>query len=402
MRLKYGPYSPSRLETALCGHSFFRTYVDPQRKPRELSSESVPQARGSVVHEVFEVMTRRRIASLAAGESALVYADGELRQLVVDAMRRHPAAYEELDSILAMVRRYIDRPLKILTTDAEVELRFAVKHAAGAFVECSYDDPDAFARGRSDVFMISDDQKIGLIYDHKTQPNIEDADTFQMGVYAWLTSKIHPYLEEIHTVLHFAQMGIYSAPHVWTREALAQIEDAFLTRVAIIEGRESWEATPNKMCQYCPYISECPAVAEVFEIDEKSGKAKVKAKTPKILGSVEKAVQIAGVITVLDEFMSAAKKALKDHTDLYGPVAIPGMIYESRAKEAIDWDKVNKAYRLLAFEVFKRHNVDPADYMAFGATASKPIWLLGNAKLVEELSALFPRTVSRRFDGYKA
>ena len=114
-----------------------------------------------------------------------------------------------------MCHRYINRPPAILTTDAETELRFAVKFELddagnvvtyedpritrhykipGKFdvegnqvweerpvirpkiVPCDYNDPDALARGRADIMMISDDTTYAMVYDGTNTTSSIDED----------------------------------------------------------------------------------------------------------------------------------------------------------------------------------------------------------------------------------
>lgn len=393
--LKYGPYSPSRLDTATCGYAFKRQYID--KDPAGKRVEGLPQARGSAVHEVFEKITEKMCRSVNSSFSA-----GEIRDWVTEAVGRHPAAYQEAPAIVEMARMYINRPPKLLEPDAEIELRMAVKFDGTDFTECGYDDPDALARGRADIFMISADTTSALVYDHKTQPNIEEADTFQLGFYAWVISKTHPYLNEISTVLHFARYAYYSEPYVWTRDDLAKIEDEILTRVSIIENRTTWEATPNKNCQYCPFIAECPALKDAIEIMP-DGNYRVSAQGVQIFGDTQRAVKVAGLVNILEELLKSAKSNLKDHVESYGPIAIPGKVFSFKASEPkVDWDRVNKNLRIPVYGIFEKYGVDPKSQMGFSQTFSKNVWLLEIDALVKELSELLPKTVETRFGGHKA
>jgi CRISPR/Cas system-associated exonuclease Cas4 (RecB family) len=400
MQLKYGPYSPSRLDTATCGHAFYRQYIDPATKGQRF--EGLAQARGSAVHEVFEQITRRM-----CDDQNTVFSEAEIRQWAAEASNRHPAAYQEAGEVVEMAKLYVRKPPPLLTKDAGIELRIAVKAEPNAegghdFVECDYDDPQALARGRADIMLISDDTTTAVVYDHKTQPNVEEADTFQMGFYAWVISKAHPYLDVIQTVLHFARYGIYSEPYVWTRDDLAKIEDELLTRIAIVESRQEWVATPNKNCQYCPYIAQCPAVAEYLEVKE-NGDYRVLNNNLKIFGDTSKAVKMAGLVNVLEDLLGNAKDSLKQHVKEFGAIAIPGKIFEFRASdEKVDWDVVNKKLRGKVYEVFEKHGVDARTFMSFGQTASKSVWLLENEELLKELSAIMPKTRDTTFRGYKA
>jgi hypothetical protein len=413
MKFKYGPYSPSRLDTGVCGFAFNKRYIE---KRQEI--ESLPAARGSAIHEVLEKVTKR----LVTGNC--VFNADEVRAWVVEAVNNHPTAYQEVDSITDMVKLYVQRPPSVLTEDAGIELRLAIKPKMVGdkiatylddkvfpgqpierilFEECDYNDPDAWARGRADILVISDDTTTAIVYDHKTQPNVEEADTFQMGFYAWVISRIYPFLNEIHTVLHFARYGKYSDPYVWTQQDLNKIEEGFLTRASIIENRAEWSPTPHNNCQYCAFILECPTMREYVQIDD-TGAARVSpAQSFRILGDQNKAVKIAGVLNVLEEAVSVAKDELREFVkEGEGRVAIPGKIYEYRASDGINWDKVNTRLREDTYAIFEKHGVDPKSFMSFNQTASKTIWLTENEALVKELANLFPRKTETRFAGYKS
>ena len=394
MKLKFGPYSPSRLDTANCPYSFYRQYIDPDRPTHQ--PESLPQARGSAVHEVFEEITNRH----KCGRADTVD-EGTLRQLVAGAVNKHPAAYREAAAIMDMSAKYVNKPPRVLVPDAEVEVRMAVKFTESGFEECDYNSPDAFARGRADIMMVSDDLTEALVYDHKTQPNIEDADTFQLGFYAWVISKTHPFLQTIKTVLHFARYGYYSEPYVWTKEDLAAIESEILTRVQIIESKETWEAVPHYKCQYCPVSKSCPVLSELMEFDD-TGNLSPSKFLSLHRGGEYQAPKFAGYINILEELLKGLKEELKSHVALNGPVAIPGKVYDFQSKEDVNWDSVNKiALKNKAYDIFSKYGIDPKVFMGFSQTFSKSIWQTENENLVKELAELFPRKVSTEFRGRK-
>jgi len=395
MKLKYGPYSPSRLDTATCGYAFYRQYVDPDRSLKR--TEGLAQARGSAVHEVLGEITAR----LCQNPNA-VFSGAEVRQWAAEAIGRHPAAYQETNAILEMAKLYIERPPKILTQDAEVEEMLAIKLEDGKFVECGYDDPDAYARGRADIKLISDDTTFALVYDHKTQPNIEEADTFQLGFYAWVISRSYPFLSEIKTVLHFARYGYYSEPYVWTREDIDRIEDEVMTRIAVIENRTSWEPTPHKNCQYCPFLSECPAMESFVEVGPGGGLV-IKPGSTRILGDPNKATEVAGAINILEELTKRLKEELKSFAEKYEvKVAIPGKVY-GFVKDAskIDWDEANKSQRAKIYAIFEKHKVDPKPFMAFNSECSGKIWRAENEALVKDLAAVLKRKETTSFRSVK-
>ena len=415
MKFKFGPYSPSRLETATCGYQFFNTYIEPDKAAR---AEGLAQARGSAVHEVFE-----KITLTLKDTPEKVITDAMLREWITASVVRHPSSFEELQEVLDMAQRYIRTPYVMLTPNSGVELRLAIKFKRDAegnavtykdiiwgkeverydFEECDYDDPEAAARGRADVLTISDDTTTAFILDHKTQPNIEDSDTFQLGFYAWVISKTYPFLTNIQTVLHFARYGNYADPFEWSKEELYRIENEFLIKASVAENRVEYEATPYKHCQYCPFINKCPALSELIVVDQESGEHKMKNNNSAILDDTNKAVKVAGIMNVVDEWSTKMNKNLRQFVTAYGPIAIPGIVFEHRGEEKIDFDKINKSETLRnqIYAVFEKYKVEPKHFMGFSETHSKSIWLLGNEELVKELSKVFPRKVKTMFKGYK-
>lgn len=396
--LKYGPYSPSRLDLASCPYAFYHSYVAP-REERPSKIASLAQDRGSAIHLVLERITQRMCQDKDAS-----FSSAEIHKWVAEAIEQHPAAYQETGLIIEMAKLYIKKPPQILTSDAETELRLALKWGGEerGFVECDYDDPMAVARGRADIWMISDDTQYGVCYDHKSQPHIEEADTFQQGFYAWVLMRTNPFLSEIKSVLHFTRYGCYSDPHIWTQEELQQIEDEVVTRISIIENTKEWVAVPNKNCQYCRHLGSCPAMAEFIELLP-NGDYRVKPQNLHALGDTMKAVKLAGFVQAGEEALGIAKSSLKAHVEATGPIAIPGVVFDFKSTEKIDWNKCNtKGRRKKLYEIFESHGIDPRDFMSFNATASKAIWAIDNPGLVQELSEFMPRKVDVQFSGRKS
>lgn len=391
MKLNHGPYSPSRLDRAVCRYAFGRQYIDKDPSVRDV--ETLPQARGSAVHEVLGHLTEEML------KEKKTFKDDEIRSLVARSITAHPAAVQETREIFRMARAYLFNPPNPLYSDAVVEQALAVKMVGGSFQKCDYDDPDAFARGRIDIMMTADgDPTKAIVYDHKTQPNMEEADTFQLGFYAWLVFKTDLFVDEVQTILHFARYGKYSKPYVWRREELTEIEDEILTRIEVNESRTDRTATPNKHCQYCPYMAECPALAPYLEYDSK-GQLKPKKGVIKILGNTDKAVDILGVLYVLENLSKEMKKELRAHVEASeSPVAIPGVIFGPEVKaDEIDVDHLNKHQRPEVFEIFEKHKVDVRHFMVFSTPVLRKLWQAENPRLLAELSAVLKRQSSTEF-----
>ena len=412
MKVKFGPYSPSRLETANCRYRFKKDYIDYEhtKKTRE---ESEIQARGAAVHEVLERMT-----NCFKTNRQHSFSPQDIQTFIADAVKNHPSAYAQTDSILRCAEMYIKRPPSVLTDDASTELRLAIKRTESGYEECDYLDPEAFARGRADVMMISDDTTTALVYDHKTQMNIETADTFQMGFYAWVISKIYPFLREIHVVLHFAQYGYYSKPVKylvkWNEEQIAQlpeeergqykslerIEEEILTRVAIIEGTEDWEPLPNNHCQYCSYVMECPLLVERFAVNDKG--EMIPSNLPSLVTDPESARKVACAVHVIDNYVSHLKKQLKTYTSQNPPILLGDIFYGHKPSHGYDWDYLNKKGRADILKVFEKYNIDPADWMVFSSTGSKNLLKHKNSELLQAVKSVLPEKTTTSFGGFKA
>jgi hypothetical protein len=391
---KYRPYSPNRFKIFTCGYAAEKLYVNPSAEVRDI--ETLPQARGSAVHEVLAKIT------VELAKKRTHFDEAELRTWTADAIRAHPASLEETRDILRMGRDYLLHPPDPLPEDAEVEQGLAVTFKDEGWVECDYDDPDAYVRGRVDIKFVSDDLSHATIIDHKTQRNIEDADTFQLGIYAWMMFKINPFLQEVRTVLYFAFYSAYRE-HIWRREELDEMEQVIRTEIEVCEGREDWSAQPHSGCQYCPFLTECPALAPLLQRDAE-GNFRPSMSTVEILGNTHKAVQVAGWITVLRALDKAADRSLRAHVEFSGaPIAAGDQEFGfSVRRDVIDWDHLNKYQREEVYAIFKKYGVDPKDFMGFSQTHSKRIDRAENPKLSAELNAILKRKTVTEFRATKA
>ena len=416
MKLKYGPYSPSRLDVSSCGYRFYREYI--KRDVPKLVSSPV-QDRGSAVHEILEYMTDQ--IKINPDHN---FTQHEIRKSIADAVNKHPAAQKSVDVLIKCAENYMRNPPRTLTDDAETELRLAIKHEDGEFKECSYNDENAFARGRADIMMISDDTTTALVYDHKTQLNIEAGDTFQMGFYAWVISKIYPFLREVHTVLHFSQYGYYSKPTRWmvrmspedienmpagekeNCRSLMLVEEHILTEVEIAESRTNFDPLPSNSCQYCPVISECPAILGKFDICEDSGNRHATPKKGtgliKEVVDASTAVEAAKTAHVLETYLKTLNKEISEYTKKTGEIALPsGIAFGHRISLAPDWDHFNKTGRKDILDLFEKHGEDFKDFVGFSSTFSKKLLKNKNTALVSEVMKLLPEKGSTRFGSYK-
>ena len=404
--MKYAPYSASRLDSATCGYLFYHTYVEPRVDRKKI--RSLPQDRGSAVHEILEYMAKKYKENIehpfftvpANSRFDKPRPTDEMQDVIQKAVNLFPASYQQLDVLENCACTFARRRMDTIDNETGVELMLSVKREGKEFIQCDFDDKDAILRGKIDLLFFNEDATGATIIDHKTQMNIEEADTFQMGVYAWLTSKCYPWLTEIESSLYFAQFGHYSAPSVWGSEDLCRMENELMSRISIIEDRDNWDACPNYNCQYCDLVGECPALKSLVEVDKENGIVMIRDDNTAILGNTNKAVYLGQMIKVLETYIASAKKNLKDHTKTFGPISIPGTLYEHRAKTEVNWDKANKNKEELC-KILESHNVDPRNYMGFSSALSKKIALIENDSLKKKFFDAIPRKVATTFKGYK-
>ena len=401
-KLQYGPYSPSRLETGICGHAFHKTYVEKDRRRRQ-SEDGLAAARGSVVHEVFEEMN----AQLLQGKYAFMPKD--ISSWIAKYTNKYPEAYKDISTIRQCVELYANNPPQNLPEDAEIEMAIALD---ADMKECGYDDPNAMIRGRADLLWFDDDLDVHIL-DYKTQPNmdLDGADTFQMGVYALVMARKYN-LKQAYTSIYFARYGKYSREYLWTEEELNSIERQLIDRINSIENRTEWVAVSHNGCQYCPFRTECPLYEGVFEVEEfgvaeeGTGMYKVNVIDPDIFnvhGDLYRAQSLASVMMQLEELLSLGKGNVRDFVKTYGqPVASGNQAYMYKPKEDFDWTYINKNTKAAVFDIMAKHGVDGRKYAGFSKKFMNAVFLLENKEeMFEELREHLPRKVTTTFSKYK-
>ena len=390
--LQYGPYSPSRLETAICGFAFKKQYIDKDETQRYME-DKVAADRGSVVHEVFEQINRQLMK-----DKHHVFSEAEVRQWIAESVQRNPSSYQDMATLFGCVATYI-RNLPEIPADAMIEERLALDMS---LKECGYNSPNALVRGRADLMWFDEDLS-ATVLDYKTQPHIETADTFQMGIYALVIARSYN-LKAVKTIIYFARYGKYSAPVIWDEEALADVERILLGKIQVIETRTSWDPTPHNGCQYCPYRLQCPIMKEAFDIDDEGNVVAKGNDLFNIAGDVSRATKLAGLMVQMEEVVSLGKKALREFTKKYEiPVTTGNKAFMHKLKEEMDWAYVNKgSNKFKMIDTMRKHGSNPETYMEFTAR-SNSVFLLEDNKsaMMEEIKKQVPKKISSSFGCYK-
>jgi len=384
-KFRYGPYSPSRLDVATCPARFKAEYIDKIDK----GPMSGPAKRGSIVHVVLESLLKRKLK----GETK--FSNELIREEVANAC----AAYSTNDAIVVEFAydaaiNFLEHMPFDLETVFGVEEDLAVKHTDEGWVQCEFNDPECMFRGKLDILMIDDDKAIYI--DHKTQPVIEEANTFQMGVYSWMLSKCYPYLESISSILYFCDPKIdyYSQPFEWTKNHIQTIENILMIRAMSVDKLEKFDEIPNFYCKYCPISSDCGVSKEYFE------KGTVFGKSPaNVITSAEQAMESASAVTVLDEGRSKLNKNLQKFVKEIGPVAIAGK--EFSYKQYASYEAKTLGCKKVIYDIIDKNGIDPFTYFKLDSNAIKQVYKTLGADAINEIKKNLTLVKKSRFGSRK-
>ena len=390
MQIEYGPYSPSRIEVSSCPHRFYREYI-----AKDVEEDKSKAAnRGTVVHEMLEIITRGWIndTPLKGSDVQKILPEKLAEHLITNA--------EDRKDIMRIVNAYIQNPPEgindIVGTEENLALKFnQIGDNEWELRECDWDDPNCFVRGKIDILQIKDN--VATIIDHKTQLYIpKNLGTFQMGFYAWLVKKFYPFVKEVKTVLHFCHYNLntYRGPFTWTEEDLNYIESEMMVAIKTIESIEEFKEIAGQYCVYCPVKSECPRLRKIAE----KKMAIKKAKNGPLL-SAKMAQEHASAYHIMEENRKVMQSQLKDFTGEIGPVVIPGMEYGYKVSEGYEVPVENKKK---LFDLLSRLGVDVWKYLNYDIKGlGKDVWKKVGESNLEEIKKLLVPTKKTKFGGRK-
>jgi hypothetical protein len=389
MQLKYGPYSPSRIDVATCPYSFYRSYVE-----KNIDTEKdVPANRGSVVHEIFEMITKGWIE-----DRPLKWDD--VRKILPKLMAKYQMTDHDAQQEIAKdAQCYLENPPSEIEDIVGTEEGLALKmveceDGIEKFEECDWEDQNCFARGKIDILKIKDET--ATIIDHKTQQYIPtNLGTFQMGVYAWLVTQFYPFVREVKTVLHFCdyKRNFYSKPYTWTLKDLEGIKNEFMLSVETIENITNFETTTSGgHCVYCAVKRECPRILDLIKKNSSN------KKTPIL--NAQDAVNRASTLYTLDVNKSVYQSELKDFIGEIGPVDIGGIEYSYKKSDSWDVPYENKKE---LFNILNSLGVDVWKYLNFDMkNLEKNIWKVVKKNDLEQIKTLLEPVYKTRFGARKA
>lgn len=431
IRLKYGPYSASRLIVARCPARFQSKYV----LRDSIVSDTLASARGSAIHEVLQKISEAHVQKLEIPAQLL-------NQWVEDAVSKFPAAYEQIKLVKDAAVAYAGNPSPYLNETTVCENTFAVKiyeeetflddmAPSFAYVVMPITDginpwsrelsSEIYFTAKLDQLSIDHTNRIITVVDHKSTPsaNQNSDHVFQMGTYAWIVALHYPGYH-VRTVIHYAHpsLNFYSPPVYWSGEDLAEMEEEVRMRVHAIEGFEEYPALPGSHCDYCHMVQLCP---ENRKIQEQNARGEINLN----IDSVEDMVRVAKQLRVTGVLYDQLNRKLKDAIESKCPesgIALEGLWYGFKpSPEKVDWIATDRKIReegqkkqaLHGYEdaaaaipegldeVLRKHGVDPNAFKEWRGEKLKVLFKMNKPELIEELKEFIVKDRDTRFGGHK-
>lgn len=312
----------------------------------------------------------------------------QVREHLTDKIGKYGVVDEDAVNLcIRATRMYMENPIGNIEhiVGTEEQLAVAWDEKSKSFVETDWDAPNCYGRGKIDILQINGD--VATIIDHKTQLNIETADTFQMGFYAWLVTKYYPFLKEVNTILHFCHPDLnrYSLPYTWSRAEIDDIEEQIRIRVDGIEKLQDFYEAAGHHCTFCPIKLECGLLNELHKIKTKFGSVKA---GPMI--DAQSAHRAAEVLIPAEHSQKVIKSNLNAFTKEFGSIIINGMEYGHFPSES--WT-VQPGKEQELFDLLKECGVDPFQVFTCDSRALKGCWRGFKKPLIDRIKEkLYLRT----------
>lgn len=425
VRLKYGPYSASKLQVASCPARFESKYV----RNAIIVEDTLAAARGSAIHHVFERITSMKVTGGSPTRE-------DINRWLTEALSIYPAAYQQLDLVNSAINAYLGNFSPYANSNTKCEIPIAIKLYEEesffdnvvpdrGYVFADYYDTSAFLRAKLDHISVDDILKQVTVVDHKTTPSAsQSADMlFQMSVYAFLAHLKYPGYK-VRTVIHFAHpdLNFYSAPREWSYEDLLEAEDSILIRARAVESFTEFSAIPGNYCDYCHISTDCQILRRLSE-QNSSHQYTTEINTVDDMKKAAENLRVLGV--AYDTVSKALKKAIETNCPQSG-IAINGMYYGFRASEGVNWDATEKqihdAYvkatgkndndrspteKILVETggtlkgILSRFDLNPEGFRSWSKDKLKALWKLDREGLIPLLKEFVVIEKVTRFQGYK-
>lgn len=304
------PYSYSRLlDYSKCPFYFHKKYVDKLPLP-----DSSILTSGEIIHDIMKNYT------LECYRQHQTHLYESWEQIALSVLREYKVLPEDEDTILEVVKRYIEGNEVELEGLAGVEEELAVDEL---FMAVQWSSPNVWFRAKLDKFYLAGEN--AKITDYKSGYSM-DADKFQIELYAWLIFNIYKQVQFIEGELDFIRHD-FKKNWVIPRVDLPKIDRRIRSRIAQIEKDEKFEPKINSMCGDCPFWNLCPAIKLI-------GYEHI-VKTPK---TKKEATELLNVIIAREKEADELKKVLKMFVEKSGDVKTNDMVARIIGSVSYKWD----------------------------------------------------------------
>jgi len=437
IKLKYGPYSASKLLMAKCPSRFESKFIHKD----VVVGDSVAAAKGSAIHSIFEKITAVHIKNKM--ESTAVYPTAaEVESWVSEAIGKFPAALGHAELIHRSAMKYMAHPNVLLSRATTTEKKVALAlYEEETFIDdvapkrilrlIPYEgeaergqNPDAFFCVAMDQLSVDEEIKTVTVVDHKTTPNTRYSEEFdfQMGCYAWVASLLYPNYK-IRTQIHYChpELDHYAYPKTWEKDDLQWIRDQIFGQVMAIESYQEYPAVSGSGCDYCHMSNSCTLVRKLREQNER-------ADMNLTINSFDDYKRVAEYLVPLKKLTEMVNDKLKDAASIYAPlgVSLPGVFIGDKVSEKVDWadsedklkveleradaviadptveEAVKEKYRQLKevknlSGLMEANGIDPDAYRAWKGDKLKMLYKADRPKMMEFLNYFLVKEKSTRF-----
>ena len=225
------------------------------------------------------------------------------------------------------------------------EEKFAFKKG---WKSCEWIDPEVMFRAKVDMIEAppSGYKKV-RITDFKTG-YAGQMDSFQLDVYALVSSLLFPGLEQVEIQFYYVKSG-------FKQVKLLEVKDLDVTKIQLealmarIEGEKKWKAKPGVRCLNCPVAGSCTE----------------KPSSLVAITNASQAESLATEIAFLEAQAKAKKKALNAFCKQQGPVSAGGLTWNHYPQESLVVDMGPFLSACVSCQV------DPAEMLNPDSTAIK-------------------------------
>ena len=423
IRLKYGPYSPSRLIIARCPARFHSKYI----LRDTIVSDTLASARGSAIHEVLQKISEARVQGQTLGAA-------QINRWVEESVGKYPASYEQIKLIKDAAAAYAGNPSPYLNETTTCEKTLALKlYEEESFIEeiaptfayvkvpvtegvnpwGSELGSEIYFTSKLDQISVDHEVRVVTVVDHKSTPsaNKNSDHTFQMGCYAWAASLHYPGYH-VRTVIHYAhpRLNFFAPPEYWNDEELESVEEEIRMRIHAIESFQSYPALPGSHCDYCHMVQSCPENRKIQEQNSR-GEINLNINSTEDMVRVAKHLRVTGVL--YDQLNRKLKDAIENNCPDSG-IALEGMWFGFKpGEEKVDWVATDRKIREESRRtsqphevsgldtILKRHGVDPEAFKEWRGEKLAALFKLNKAELIEELRGFIVKDKNTRFGAHK-